>query len=118
MPTRLLLLVIAALLNHACGGGDKHLPSSNPPEYDPKKVYTAPSQLPVQLPIQLQKPIDPEPSPITLPSLEPGPNERGTWHKMPIKPGSLQLFERAKTVCDALSQFGAGPRQRTVLCWF
>jgi hypothetical protein len=46
MPTRLVLLLSLALLSHGCGGGDKHLPSSNPPEYDPKKVYTVPAALP------------------------------------------------------------------------
>ncbi len=42
MPTRLLLIFVSILLSPSCGGGDKHLPSSNPPEYDLKKVHTAP----------------------------------------------------------------------------
>ena len=43
MPTRLVLLLSVALLTAGCGGGDRHLPASNPPEYDPKKVYSAPT---------------------------------------------------------------------------
>ncbi len=43
MQTRMLFVLIILFLNQSCGGGDKHLPSSNPPEYDPKKVYTAPA---------------------------------------------------------------------------
>jgi len=44
MPTRFLLIPTIALFlaSSGCGSGDKHLPSSNPPEYDPKKVYTTP----------------------------------------------------------------------------
>ncbi len=41
MQTSMLcVLVILLLLNQSCGGVDRHLPSSNPPEYDPKKVYS------------------------------------------------------------------------------
>ncbi|MBX3330674.1 MAG: hypothetical protein KF722_09760 [Nitrospira sp.] len=35
-------LVLVLLVTAACGGETKHLPSSNPPEYDPKKVYSPP----------------------------------------------------------------------------
>lgn len=41
MDLRLLIVVSAMLLSLSCGG-DKHLPSSNPPEYDPKKIYSPP----------------------------------------------------------------------------
>lgn len=37
MKARILWISIIVLLIHGCGG-DKHLPSSNPPEYDPSKV--------------------------------------------------------------------------------
>lgn len=36
---RLLMIVCMILFGLSCSGGDKYLPSSNPPEYDPKKVY-------------------------------------------------------------------------------
>jgi hypothetical protein len=40
--SRLLLLTLVSLLSQSCSG-DKHLPSSNPPEYDPNKVFTPPA---------------------------------------------------------------------------
>jgi hypothetical protein len=43
MFTHLLALLLFAGLLLNCGGGDKHLPSSNPPEYDPNKVYITPA---------------------------------------------------------------------------
>jgi len=55
MPTRVLLLLIICM-TASCGGGDKYLPSSNQPEYDPKKVYTAPPAAPNPLSIPLDKP--------------------------------------------------------------
>lgn len=42
MPATPLLLLLATILLASCGG-DKHLPSSNPPEYDPKQVYLSTS---------------------------------------------------------------------------
>ena len=39
VKTRVLWVSVILLLIQGCGG-DKHLPSSNPPEYDPNKVYT------------------------------------------------------------------------------
>jgi hypothetical protein len=45
MSSRLFILLSVALFAAGCGGGDKHLPSSNPPEYDPKKVYATPAPL-------------------------------------------------------------------------
>jgi hypothetical protein len=100
MRTRVLLL-LSVFLTASCSSGDKHLPSSNPPEYDPKKVYTSPSVSPPAP--QSAKSAAPEPPPIELPSLEPGSNEKGEWRKVPIKPESLQQLKGAKTVCDALS---------------
>lgn len=108
MSTRVLLLLTVALLiaSASCGGGDKHLPSSNPPEYDPKKVYTSPSVSPPAP--QSAKSAALEPPPIELPSLEPGPDEKGEWRKMPVKPESFQQLKGVKTVCDALSQLVQG----------
>lgn len=36
--TRSLIVVSIAFISFSCGSGDKYLPSSNPPEYDPKKT--------------------------------------------------------------------------------
>ncbi len=42
MSACVMFLLCVTLLIAGCGG-DKHLPSSNPPEYDPNKVYTSQS---------------------------------------------------------------------------
>ena len=108
MSTRLVLLLSVALLTAGCSGGDKHLPSSNPPEYDPKKVYTAPAVQP-STPVQTSaKPAEPGPPPIQLPSLEPGPNEKGEWKKVPVTPESLQLLKGVKNTCEALTKMVQG----------
>lgn len=108
MPTRLLLIAILALLTSSCGGGDKRFPSSNPPEYDPNKVYTAPASQPSPPAASPIKPADPELPPIQLPSLEPGPNEKGEWRKIPLKPEAVQRLKGAKTTCEALSRMVQG----------
>jgi len=108
MPTRLVLLLSVALLTAGCGGGDKHLPSSNPPEYDPQKVYAAPAVSP-STPVQTSaKPAEPGPPPIQLPPLEPGPNEKGEWKKVPVTPESLQLLKGVKNTCEALTKMVQG----------
>ena len=108
MPTRLLLITILALLTSSCGGGDKRFPSSNPPEYDPNKVYSAPASQPTQPAASPVKPAEPELPPVQLPSLEPGPNEKGEWKKVPVNPESLQLFKGVKNTCEALSKIVQG----------
>jgi hypothetical protein len=35
--------VVATVLFGLSCSGDKHLPSSNPPEFDPKKIYATPA---------------------------------------------------------------------------
>jgi hypothetical protein len=52
--TRFSAIVLTMLFGVSCGG-EHHLPSSNPPEYDPTKVYTAPSSTPTQSAPQLAK---------------------------------------------------------------
>ena len=46
MQVRILLVFLISFMIVSCSG-DKHLPSSNPPEYDPKKVYTPPATSPI-----------------------------------------------------------------------
>ncbi|MGQ0810521.1 MAG: hypothetical protein ACT4OO_04770 [Nitrospiraceae bacterium] len=48
MRTSFLVLALASLLLILVvgGGGGKHFPSSNPPEYDPNKVYATPPPAP------------------------------------------------------------------------
>ncbi|MEQ1679471.1 MAG: hypothetical protein ABL950_02515 [Nitrospira sp.] len=103
-----ILFFLALLTTAACGGGDKHLPSSNPPEYDPTKLYTAPATPPSAPATSVAKPIDPGPSPIQLPPLEPGPNEKGEWKNVPVSPESLQLFKSVNSPCEALSKIVQG----------
>ena len=108
VPGRLLICSVVVLIGYGCIGGDKHLPSSNPPEYDPKKVYTAPAVSP-STPVQTSaKPAEPGPPPIQLPPLEPGPNEKGEWKKVPVNPESLQLLKGVKNTCEALTKMVQG----------
>lgn len=100
ISARVVLLLSVMLLPVGCGG-EKHLPSSNPPDYDPTKVYTAPTA-------SVAKPAEPGPPPIQLPPLEPGPNEKGEWKKVPVSPQSLQLFNNVKSPCDALTKIVQG----------
>ena len=103
-----ILFFLALLTTTACGGGDKHLPSSNPPEYDPTKLYTTPATPPSAPATLVAKPIEPGPPPIQLPPLEPGPNEKGEWKNVPVSPESLQLFKSVKSPCEALSKMVQG----------
>ncbi|MBX3308044.1 MAG: hypothetical protein KF751_18520 [Nitrospira sp.] len=100
ISARVVLLLSVVLLPVGCGG-EKHLPSSNPPEYDPTKVYTAPTS-------SVAKPLEQASSPVQLPPLEPGPNEMGEWKKVPVTPESLQLFNGIKSPCDALTKIVQG----------
>ena len=107
MPAILLLMLLVTILLTGCGG-DKHLPSSNPPEYDPKKVYTTPNA-PLSAPATSgAKSAETSPPSIQLPPLEPGPNEKGEWKRVPVNPESLQLFTNVKNPCEALSKIVQG----------
>ncbi|UVT15764.1 MAG: hypothetical protein H8K04_18495 [Nitrospira sp.] len=110
MKTGALWVAIIVLLLQGCGG-DNHLPASNPPEYDPKKDYSPPT-LPAAAPAfapQSDKRSEESKSPLfELPPLEPGPNEKGEWRKLPVAPQSMQPLKDAKTVCDVLSKLVQG----------
>jgi hypothetical protein len=105
---RLLIVLAMMLFGVSCGVGDKHLPSSNPPEYDPTKVYTARAAPPSAPATSIAKPAETGPAPIQLPPLEPGANEKGEWKKVPVRPESLQLFNSIKGPCDALTKIVQG----------
>jgi len=106
MPANPLLLFLVTVLLASCSG-DKHLPSANPPEYDPKKVYTTPAASPSAPTTSVAKPAGQTFPPIQLPPLEPGPNEKGAWRKVPVDPESLKLF-KSKNPCDALTKIVRG----------
>ena len=107
MPARLFLLLCMALVSASCGGGDKHLPSSNPPEYDPKKAYTAPAA-PPSAPAKVVKPTELELLRSKLDSLEVGQKVKGEGKKVPFDANSLQLFKGVTSPCDALSRVAQG----------
>ncbi|MDX2251212.1 MAG: hypothetical protein NW202_02915 [Nitrospira sp.] len=101
MPTRSALLLILMISMASCGGGDKHLPSSNPPEYDPNKVYTTPAAPPTA-PATVATPTEFERFKAQLESLEAGQKAKGEGKKIPFDQNSLRLFKGVTTPCEAL----------------
>jgi hypothetical protein len=69
MPASPLLILLVTILLTGCSG-DKHLPSSNPPEYDPKKVYATPAA-PSSAPDLVQPAMPPPRSPTKPPTMDP-----------------------------------------------
>ena len=61
-----IVLVFLTLSTMVSCGGDKHLPSPNPPEYDPKKVYTTPA-----VPAAPPQPVEQSPKPESPPGSPP-----------------------------------------------
>jgi hypothetical protein len=101
------LLLLSLCLTAGCGGGDKHLPSSNPPEYDPKKVYTAPAVIP-SVPATVSKPTELDVLRSKLDSLEADRKAKGEGKKIPFDPNLLQLFKGVTSPCEALSRLAPG----------
>lgn len=103
---RLLMVVAAMLFSFNCSG-DKHLPSSNPPEYNPTKAYTTPlapsrtatSSTPSTALESLRSKLD---------SLEAGQKAKGEGKKIPIDPNSFQLFKDITNPCEALLRLVPG----------
>ena len=105
---RLLIVVATMSFSLSCGGGgDKHLPSSNPPEYDPKKTYTTPAA-PPSAPAIVAKPTELDVLRSKLDSLEMGAKEKGAGKKVPFDQNSLQLFKGVTSACEALSRLVSG----------
>ena len=107
MPTRSVLLLILMIFMASCGGGDKHLPSSNPPEYDPKKVYTAPTA-PPSASVTVATPTDFERLKAQLRSLEASQKPKGEGKKVPFDQSLLPRFKGVTTPCEALSRLAPG----------
>ncbi len=107
MTPRLFLFLYVGALMASCSGVDKHLPSSNPPEYDPKKVYTTPTSLP-NAPTTVAQPTALELLRSKLDSLEMGQKPKGEGRKVPFDPNSLQLLKGVTNPCEALSRLAPG----------
>src|SRR3954462_13045542 len=103
-----ILLILVLFLTGGCSGGDKHLPSSNPPEYDPKKIYPAPSPAPARPITEPAKLTELELLRSKLDSLEPGPQEKGEKKQVPIDLKSQQLFKGVTSPCEALTRLAQG----------
>ncbi|HRI38306.1 MAG TPA: hypothetical protein PLO50_07115 [Nitrospira sp.] len=106
MSARVILLLSVMLLPVGCGG-EKHLPSSNPPEYDPNKVSTAPVA-PLRPAALSTPPTELERLRSKLDSLRIDQNAKGEGKKIPLDPALLQLFKRSTNPCEALSRLAPG----------
>ncbi len=107
MPARVFLLLCMALVAASCGGGDKHLPSSNPPEYDPDRVYSTPVA-PLSPPATVARPTERELLKSKLDSLEASHKVKSEGKKVPLNPDVLQLFQGVTNPCEALSRVVQG----------
>lgn len=101
MDRRLLIVVSTMLLSLSCGG-DKHLLSSNPPEYDPKKVYTLPSSPATQSIPQSAKP-EPQAS-LPPPSMDPEAFRQ-----------ALETADRTRTILRTVESLSATAQIHAVL---
>lgn len=109
MRLLVLLSVILLLLTASCSG-DKHLPSSNPPEYDPKKVYTAPA-VPLSaptMPIKQTQSSELERLQSKLDSIEADQKEKGEGKRVPFDPNLLPSFKGVTTPCEAMTKLAQG----------
>jgi hypothetical protein len=107
MPTRLFPLLCIALVTASCGGGDKHLPSSNPPEYDPHKAAST-TAAPPSAPATVVKPTEFERLKAQLESLEAGQKAKGEGKNVPFDPNLLPRFKGVTNPCEALSRLAPG----------
>ncbi|MBX3302000.1 MAG: hypothetical protein KF693_07285 [Nitrospira sp.] len=103
MQISIVLVFLIPFMVVSCGG-DKHLPSPNPPEYDPKKVFTTPAAPPDIPAVSGAKPTEPGSPPIQFPPFEPDPIDKGKWKRVAVHPDSLQQFNDLKSPCEALSK--------------
>jgi len=109
MPACVIFLLCITLLIAGCSG-DKHLPSSNPPEYDPNKVYSTPTGPPSAPSTSLKQtqPADLDRLLSKLESLEVSARAKTGGKKVPFDPNSLQLFKGVTNRCEILSRLAPG----------
>lgn len=98
---RLSIIVYTIVFSLGCSG-DKHIPSSNPPEYDPQKVY--PSISPSSTP-SIPRPLEP-----ALPATPPPP---------PMDPEALRLAletaDRTRAILEKVESLDADAQRHAVL---
>jgi hypothetical protein len=100
------VIVVAAALSYGCGG-DKHLPSSNPPEYDPKKAAIT-TAAPPSAPATVAEPTDLERLRSRLESLEADQKAKGEGKRIPFDPNAFPHFKGVTNPCEALSRLAPG----------
>jgi hypothetical protein len=114
MKTRIIYASITLLLIQGCGGGDKHLPSSNPPEYDPKKVYSSTSSPPTQPAPQLAKPeprATPPPPPMDPDALRQALETADRTRAILEKTASLDSKRQIHTILEMLMMGEQAPAE-------
>lgn len=107
MPTHLFLFFSVVLLVTSCSSGEKHFPSSNPPEYDPKKVYTVPAASTRSATLSTT-PTELESLRSKLDSLEMRSKEKSELKRVPFDSNSLQPFKGVTNPCEILSRLAPG----------
>ena len=107
MQVRIVLVFLISSMIVSCSGSDKHLPSSNPPEYDPTKVSTAPAT-PPSAPATVSTPTEFERLKAQLESLEAAQSARGEGKRGPFDPNLLPRFKGVTNPCEALSRLAPG----------
>ncbi|HEY7532193.1 MAG TPA: hypothetical protein VH681_05345, partial [Nitrospiraceae bacterium] len=108
MLTRFVLVLYAAVWIASCSGGDRHLPSSNPPEYDPTKTYTSSNVSSTQSPPQPTKPTELDLLQSKLQLLETASQKKGEGKPLAVSPDMLQLLKGVTSPCQALSRVAQG----------
>ncbi len=109
ISARVVLLLSVVLLPVGCGG-EKHLPSSNPPEYTSRQAYTAPATAPSvpSTPIAPTQLTELERLRSKLDSLEAGQKTKGEGKKVTFDPNSFPSFKGVTNPCEALSRLAHG----------
>ena len=105
MLTRSVLLFVFMVFMVNCGG-EKHLPSSNPPEYDPKQVHARPT-IPLSSSSRSSTPTHStefERLKAQLDSLEAGQSAKGEGKKVPFDQSVFPSFKGVTNPCEALSR--------------
>jgi len=105
------LLFVVVLLSALTGcGSDRHLPSLNPPEYDPKRIAPLPAtpSLQVAPPAQPARPAEFERLRSKLDSLQAAAGAKGAGTQLAFDPQTLLPFQGLTKPCEVLASLLAG----------